>query len=393
MTHPFPLAVAGTFSPRQVAALRDALNRATVDPSLLSDLEGAGPVAALEEAFAQSCHTRYALAVSSGTAALHAALLAVGVGPGDEVVVSPYSWPQSVSPVVFCGAKPVFADIDPDTWNLDPTVVSRMLTPRTRAIVPVHLFGQPADMTALTDIGRKRGIPVIADAAQALGAEYKGSPIGKWGDAACFSLGRGKLVSGGEGGILVTDDEDLYRQAVRFSQHPERVRRCYGVSYNISLALNYRIHSMGAVLALADMQDMPRRLRHRRAIFQAVCEALAGCNETFKFQAAHEGAVAAAYGVPLSFLPASGRRELTARLQSEGVPLRCGPVGKPLYRLVQERHSGIGQGRCASCLPVVEHRCGKLELWLLSALDMDAISPAEAARMGTRIAGAISEGK
>jgi perosamine synthetase len=393
MEHPFPLAVAGTFSPRQVAALRDALNRATGDPSLLSDLEGAGPVATLEEAFAQCCHTRYALAVSSGTAALHAALLAVGVGPGDEVVVSPYSWPQSVSPVVFCGAKPVFADIDPDTWNLDPTVVSRMLTPRTRAIVPVHLFGHPADMTALSEIGRKRGIPVIADAAQALGAEYKGSPVGKWGDAACFSLGRGKLVSGGEGGILVTDDEDIYRQALRFSQHPERLRRCGGDTGGTPLALNYRIHPMAAVLALADMQDMPRRLHHRRAIFETTRELMAGCLDTVAFQASHEGAVAAAYGIPLSFLPASGREELTSRLQSQRVPLRCGPVGKPLYRLVQETHAGSGQGRGASFLPVVEHRCRKLELWLLSALDMDAISPDEAAHMGTRIAETISEGQ
>ena len=365
------------------------MDRAAADPSLLSDLEGAGPVAALEQAFARLCHTRHALAVSSATAALHAALLAVGIGPGDEVVVSPYSWAQSVSPVVFCGAKPVFADIDSDTWNLDPIDVSRVLTPRTRAIIPVHLFGQPADMSALTDIARKRGVPIIADAAQALGANYKGRPIGAWGDAACFSLGRGKLVSGGEGGILVTNDEALYRQALRLTQHPERMRRCYGAECKTTLALNYRIHPLAAVLGLADIEDMPRRLNHRRAILEAVHKILAGCIETFKFQTAHDGAEPAPYGIPLSYLPATGRQVLAAQLQSKGVPLRCGPVDKPLYHLIREKCPETPHRRSPPYLSEVEHRCRNQELWLLSALDMDALTSDDAARIAARIAEAI----
>jgi dTDP-4-amino-4,6-dideoxygalactose transaminase len=237
----------------QISALKNALKIAGNDPSLLCDLEGCGPVSELEREFALICGTRFALAVSSGTAAIHAAFLAAGVGPGDEVIVTPYSWPQSVTPVIFSGATPVFADIDPLTLNLDPESVLGRISSKTRAILPVHLFGHPADMVQLEKIAGEIGAVLISDAAHALGAKLNSRPIGAWGNISCFSLGRGKLVSGGEGGIITTDDEILYEKVLALTQHPERVKRIKGFrGFSEEFGLNFRIHPLADILALSD---------------------------------------------------------------------------------------------------------------------------------------------
>jgi dTDP-4-amino-4,6-dideoxygalactose transaminase len=176
---------------------------------------GAPEMRALEAEFAATVGARFCLATNSGTAALHLALAAMGLGPGDEVIVPALSFIATAQAVLHQGAVPVFADVDPATYNLDPADAARRVTPRTRALVPVHLHGLPADMDAVNALARRHGFTVIEDAAQAHGALYKGRAVGTWGAMAAFSLNSTKNLPAGEGGLFVTDSEELYARAAR----------------------------------------------------------------------------------------------------------------------------------------------------------------------------------
>jgi dTDP-4-amino-4,6-dideoxygalactose transaminase len=183
-----------------------------IDAAVLRVLENAqfilGPaVAAFESDFARFCGTSDAIGVNSGTSALHLALLAAGVEPGDEVITVPYTFVATVAAIEYAGARPVFVDVEPGYWTMDPAQIERAITPRTRAIVPVHLYGQPADMDPILDVARRHGLAVIEDACQAHGSEYKGRRCGSMGDLGCFSFYPGKnLGAYGEGGAVVTND-------------------------------------------------------------------------------------------------------------------------------------------------------------------------------------------
>jgi perosamine synthetase len=375
----------GCLSARQIEVVSRWLQDACHDPAVLCDLEGCGPVQRLEQAFARLCQRRFALALSSGTAAIHAALLGCGVGPGDEVIVTPYSWPQSVAPVLFCGAVPVFADIDAHTLNLDPAAVQARLSGRTKAIVPVHLFGHPADIQGLESVAQSAGVPLIFDAAHALGAKYGGHPVGAWGQAACFSFSRGKLLCAGEGGMLVTDNEALYARAMALTQHPERVRRNFGPGPAVdTMGLNYRLHPLAAVLALGAMDTMTERLAHRSAVYRRLSAPLQSVAKISTVAAVAQGR-SACYGVPLIWNDAAAREEFTNLCQDKGWPLRCGPVGRPLHTQLLEinpAHPSHWPGAC----PIAEHHCNRRELWALSALDMDGLSVMEAGEMGRALA-------
>lgn len=385
---PSAIKVPGCMSPHQVANLRKAVERAEQDPSLLSDLEGCGPAAKLEAAFATVCGTKYALAVSSGTAAIHAALLAAGLGPGDEVIVTPYSWPQSVAPVLFTGATPVFADIDPETLNIDPESVRERISDRTKAIVPVHLFGNPCDMSALQEIAANAGVLLISDGAHALGASLDGLPAGAWGDVTCFSLGRGKLVSGGEGGVLTTNSKQLFEKALLLTQHPERARRVgWNPGFVEGLGLNFRIHPLAALLAYCDIDFIEMKLRNRRMVLELFNKGM-GETESLGTPLILDGASPAAYGIPLIFRKKEGRWELAAQAQKRGIPLRVGPVRVPLHLQVSLGpgprplfHPSHLKGAC----PIAEEQCEKKELWALSAMDMDSMDMKDACRMGRMI--------
>jgi perosamine synthetase len=380
---------AGCLSREQTTALYEELSLSADNPSILSDLEGCGPVARLEEAFANLCGTHYALALSSGTAAIHAALLAAGVGPGDEVIVSPYSWSQSVSPVLFTGATPIFADIDEGTLNLHPDSVRHCITGKTRAIIVVHLFGHMADMTNLQRISHEAGALLITDAAHAIGAYLWNKPAGFWGGISCFSLGRGKLVCGGEGGILTTNNPDLYERAVCLTQHKERVKRLKPASCRKdTFALNYRLHPIAALLALTDLQSLNEKLNHRRRIYQAFWEGL-GKQGILSPQKTICGEIPSYYGIPLTADHTIHREALVATSHDAGIPLRCGPVRMPLHlRLhdaVSPQHSFHPSHLKGSC-PAAEDRCLKKELLALSALDMDGMAVEVTALMGEKLA-------
>ena len=229
-------------------------------------------VAGFEAAFATYCHTRETIAVNSGTSALHLALLAAGVGPGDEVITVPFTFVATVSAIVYTGARPVLVDIDPDYYTIDPARIEAAITRRTRAIMPVHLYGQPADMDPILAIAARHGLTVIEDAAQAHGADYKGRRCGSMGQTGCFSFYPGKnLGAYGEGGAVVTSDPGLARTI--------RVLRSWGEErrYEHSVkGFNYRMDGIqGAILRvkLGYLEAWTEGRRNRAARYR---KALAG---------------------------------------------------------------------------------------------------------------------
>src|SRR6202047_1818675 len=185
-----------------------------------------GPfVTRFEEEFADYCDSKNAIGVGNGTEALWFALLALGVGPGDEVITVPNSFMATAEAITYCGAKPVFVDVDERTYNMNPAGLEQAVTARTKAIIPVHLFGQPADMDPILEFARKRGLFVVEDAAQAHGAVYKGRKVGTLGDAACFSFYPGKnLGAFGEAGAVVTDSDKL-QEKVRILRDHGQIRK------------------------------------------------------------------------------------------------------------------------------------------------------------------------
>jgi len=225
-----------------------------------------GPeVAAFEDEFAAYCRRKQAVAVNTGTSALHLALLAAGIGAGDEVVTVPFTFVATASAIDYTGAKPVFVDIDPATLTMDPQALEAAITPRTRAILPVHLYGMTADMDPILAIARRHGLLVIEDAAQAHGAQYKGRPAGSLGDMACFSFYPGKnLGACGEGGMVVTNDEGWARRL--------RMLRDWGAEqkyHHLIKGYNFRMEAIqGAVLRV--------KLRHLEAWTEARRRAAAG---------------------------------------------------------------------------------------------------------------------
>ena len=256
----------------QYAGIRADIDRAIA--AVLDDTQYIlGPaVAAFEKDFSAHCQTREAVGVNSGTSALHLALLACGVGPGDEVITVPYTFVATVSAIEYSGARPVFVDVEPRYYTMDPSRIGAAITPRTKAIMPVHLYGQPADMDPILEIARRHRLRVIEDACQAHGAEYRGRRCGSMGDIGCFSFYPGKnLGAYGEGGAAVTSDAALAEDM--------RMRRSWGERrrYEHSVrGFNYRMDGIqGAVLGvkLKHLDAWTEARRSRAAVYR---EKLAG---------------------------------------------------------------------------------------------------------------------
>lgn len=215
---------------------------------LESGMLAQGPrVRAFEEAFAQMCGVEHAVATSSGTTALHVALLAHQIGPGDEVITTPFTFIASANSIRYTGARPVFVDVDPATFNLDPAQLEAAITPRTRAIMPVHLFGLISDMDPILAVADKHGLIVIEDACQAHGAEYKGKRAGSFGTG-CFSLYPTKNITSAEGGMITTDDPEIADRCRMIRQHG--MRRRY---YHDDTGYNFRMTDVHAAIGLAQL--------------------------------------------------------------------------------------------------------------------------------------------
>lgn len=213
-----------------------------------------------EERFAEWAEVPFAVAVSSGTAALLLALMALEIGPGDEVITTPFTFAATANTILFLGARPVFADIQPSTLNLDPEEVERRITPRTRAIVLVHLYGNPCDMGIFTELAARYGLALIEDAAHAPGALYQGRPVGSFG-IGCFSFYATKNITTGEGGMITTQDPQLARRLRMLRDHGQSAKYVHEI-----LGLNFRMTELQAVLGIGQLQHIDAWNDRRRTI-------------------------------------------------------------------------------------------------------------------------------
>lgn len=253
---------------------------------LQSDFLTTGPkIAEFEQTVADYVGAKYAVAISNGTSALHAACFAAGIGPGDEVITTPLTFAASANCVLYCGGTPVFADVDPKTYNIDPEDIQRKITDRTKAIIAVHLAGQPCDMDAIHSIAREHGLIVIEDGAHALGSVYKGKKVGSMSDMTTFSFHPVKPITTGEGGMIVTDKENFYKKMVLFRSHgitrdDSMMTRNDGPWFyqQFDLGYNYRITDIQCALGCSQMKKLDRFLARRKEIVARYNEAFADCD-------------------------------------------------------------------------------------------------------------------
>lgn len=218
-----------------------------------------------EEAFAHFCETKYGVSVFNGTVALHLALAALGIGPGDEVIVPSLTFIATANAVLYTGATPVFVDVEAETWNMDPAQVERKISRRTKAIIVVHLYGHPADMDPLMSLARKHSLKVIEDAAESHGALYKGRKVGSIGDVGCFSFYGNKIITTGEGGMAVTNNARLAQKMRFLKDHAMSATRKY---YHPLMGFNYRMTNLQAALGLAQLEKIDRFIARKRKIAQ-----------------------------------------------------------------------------------------------------------------------------
>jgi perosamine synthetase len=216
-----------------------------------------------EEMFAEACGTRYAIATSNGTTALHLAMLALGVGPGDEVIVPTLTFIATANAVRYVGATPVFVDSEAITWNLDPEQVEAAITPRTRAIIAVHLYGHPADLESLRELAHKHNLALVEDAAEALGARYMGMPMGSMGDLGTFSFYGNKIITTGEGGMITTNRAELNARIRLLRDHGMDSERRY---WHPVMGYNYRLTNLQAALGVAQMERLALLVEAKRGL-------------------------------------------------------------------------------------------------------------------------------
>ncbi len=254
---------------------------ALVRECLMSGWVTQGPMTRrLEEIFAERHEVRHALACANCTAGLHIAVLALDLGPGDEVIVPAFTWVTSAHAAEYVGARPVFCDVDPSTYNIDVASMEAAVTPRTRAVMPVHLFGLAADMAAVEAVARRHGLAVIEDAACAVGTRYQGRPVGRVGSISCFSFHPRKIVATGEGGMITTQDDRLAVRLRRLRNHgagPAAAQpRPFDMGPFDELGFNYRLSDIQAAVGVAQMARLDALIRERRARAARYAELLQG---------------------------------------------------------------------------------------------------------------------
>ncbi len=236
----------------------------------LTNALGAGPkVLEFEKNYAKFAGVKHAVAVNSGTAALHAALSAVGIKPGDEVIVPSFTFVATAEAVVLAGAKPVFADIDPETYTLSPQDVERSITKKTKAVLPVDLYGYSADWEPLREIAEKYSLALVEDAAQAHGTTYEGKPAGSFSDVACWSLYASKNITTGEGGMITTDSDEIDEKLRLIRNHGEKAKYA-----SLMLGNNYRMPELEAAIGIVQLGKLPLFTAKRRQNAQQLSKML-----------------------------------------------------------------------------------------------------------------------
>ncbi len=258
--------------------------------TMKSDLITCGPKAVeFEQKLCEVTGAKYAVVVANGTAALHLAAIAAGIGEGDEVIVSPITFAASANCVLYCGGTPVFADINPRTYNIDPDSIRKCITPRTKAIVAVDFTGQAVELDEIMAICKEHQLLLIEDAAHAIGTRYKGRGVGSIADMTCFSFHPVKTITGGEGGAITTNDDETYRRLVRLRTHgitrnqDEMVHPTDAVWYNeqVELGYNYRITDFQSALLISQLKKLPAFRERRKEIVERYNEAFSQMPELF----------------------------------------------------------------------------------------------------------------
>lgn len=319
---------------------------------------GGPEVLELEELSREMMGAAFAVSMNSATSALYAAIGAAGVGPGDEVIVTPYTMSASATAALAWGAIPVFADIDPETFCLDPAAVEALVSERTRAIMAVDLFGHPADFAALKRIAREHDLIIIEDAAQAPWASLDGAKAGTLGDIGVLSLNRHKHIHCGEGGIALTDDPELARRLQLIRNHAEVVIGPDEILTNM-IGQNYRMTEVHAAIAIEQLKKLPALVARRQEQAEQITGALAG-HPLLSPPVVREGAVHAYYVYATRFQagenPEISRDVLARALSAEGLPTSARYV-TPLYKLpVYQQRIGMGdQGWPFSLAPHVDY--------------------------------------
>lgn len=316
-----------------------------LESEVLSTLRGGryilGPkVEEFERAFADYCGTKYAVGVANGTDALVLSLDAMGIGPGDEVITTPFTFYATAESISRLGATPVFVDIDPMTYNISVREIEQKITERTKAIIPVHIFGQPVEMDAINDIASRHGLRVIEDACQAVGAEYHGIKIGAFGDAACFSFFPSKNLGGaGDGGIVVTDDKELADKIRTLRQHGSTKKYYHGL-----IGYNSRLDALQASILLVKLKYIDEWNDARRQKAYYYNELFAGTRVVTPAEIGH---IKHVYHLYIVRVP--NRAEVEAALKEKGIG--CG-VYYPVPLHLQDVYQGLGYN--SGDLPISE---------------------------------------
>lgn len=332
-----------------------------------------GYVEQFEKAFAAYCGSRYAVTCVNGSVALRLALIASGVKPGDEVIVPPYTFIATASAVLECNCIPVFVDIHPDTYNLDPSKIEAAITARTRAIIPVHFAGQACDMDAIMAIAERRNLTVIEDAAHAHGGAYKDRKLGSIGHAGCFSFQSSKNLNAGEGGIVVTNDERLYDMMCSL-RNVGRVKGGQWYEHHY-LGCNYRITQFQAVLLLQQLKRLDEQTRTRDENGKYLASLLQSIPGITPLTRGHGETVHThhlfIFKYDRSKFGGFSKKQFAEALAAEGVPAFMG-YPRPLYEqpLFRDKnflcyaipdHVDYTSVHC----PVAEHACYEEAVWIL----------------------------
>jgi perosamine synthetase len=347
---------------------------------LRSGVLSIGPmVERFESLVAARVGTRHAIAVSSGTAGLHMCLAAAGITAGDEVITTSFSFVASANVIALQGARPVFVDIDASTLNIDPALIERAITPRTRAILPVHVFGQPVDMDPVREIAGRHGLRVIEDACEAIGAEYRGRPAGALGEAGVFAFYPNKQITTGEGGIIVTDSDDL---ALLHRSLRNQGRDVFdGWLQHSRLGYNYRLSELHAAVGVAQMERFDELLDKRAGVAAMYEQCIAQLDGVEPPSIAPTTTRSSWFVYVVRLGAGVERNAVVTRLHAEGIPSR--PYFPPIHLLPHYRQAF---GHAPGDLPVTEREAARtLALPFharLSASDVNRICDALANSLG-----------
>lgn len=330
---------------------RQQLSGCVDQPSLFYWGPGRGPnkqTALFIERFKQHCPADHVVTCSSGTAAVHIAIATAGIGPGDEVITTPITDLGTVAGILFQQAVPVFADLEPSTYNLDPASVARCITPRTKAIVAVHLAGTPCDLEPLAQLARQHGLTLIEDCAQAWGARYRGKQVGTFGQAACYSLMNSKHIGAGDGGVVASSDPKLGPALLKFSDKGnDRTNPDYNWGKTDVLATNYRMSELQAGFGAAQLQRLEEIASRRAALGRLLAENIAGLPAVMP-PALHAEDRPTFWFFYFRVRPEKlrcTRDEFAAALRAEGAPCSPGYIPVPIYRLPFFREHAFFAGR------------------------------------------------